>query len=401
MTCVIDLDPATAETLHQALGGDTLVVPSFEALRLHLDGHATEDTVVVGPTVDLHTALTLAEQSRLSRPGLAVILVRRRVDTSVLTDALRAGMFEVLEERDLAGLTMAVRRARDLSRRLRASNGNGAADDDGTKRGTLVTVFSAKGGCGKTTLATNLAAALADRGRREVCLVDLDLAFGDVAIALQLFPAHTIADAVPLAENLDIQAISSLLTPHSPGLTTLVAPIEPGTAESIPATLVTTVLEVLKRHYDYVVVDTPPAFDDHVLAAFDQSDMVALLATLDIPALKNLKLTLETLDLLNYPRERWRLVLNRADSKVGLALSEVEKTLKAPIIAQIPSSRDVPASINRGVPIVLDDPKHPVSQAIKAFAERYVVTASTSSDEVAVQVRTDRRGLLRRRARTT
>jgi pilus assembly protein CpaE len=401
MTCVIDLDPATAEVLHQALGGDTLVVPSFEALRRHLDGHATEDAVVVGPSVDLHTALTLAEQMRVNRPGLAVILVRRRVDTSVLTDALRAGMFEVLEERDLAGLTAAVRRARDLARRLRASSGHVGPGDEPVKRGTLVTVFSAKGGCGKTTLATNLAAALADRGRREVCLVDLDLAFGDVAIALQLFPAHTIADAVPLAENLDIQGVSSLLTPHSPGLTTLVAPIEPGTAEAIPASLVTTILEVLKRHFDFVVVDTPPAFDDHVLAAFDQSDMVALLATLDIPALKNLKLTLETLDLLNYPRERWRLVLNRADSKVGLALSEVQKTLNAPIVAQIPSSRDVPASINRGVPIVLDDPKHAVSQAIRMFADRYVVAAALASDEASAPVRTDRRRLRRRRPQPT
>jgi pilus assembly protein CpaE len=401
VTCVIDLDPATADVLHQALGGDTLVVPSFEALRRHLDGHANEDAVVVGPSVDLHTALTLAEQTRVSRPGLAIILVRRRVDTSVLTDALRAGMFEVLEERDLAGLNTAVRRARDLARRLRDASGHGAPGEEPAKRGTLVTVFSAKGGCGKTTLATNLAAALADRGKREVCLVDLDLAFGDVAIALQLFPAHTIADAVPLAENLDIQGISSLLTPHSPGLTTLVAPVEPGT-EAIPASLVSTILEVLKRNYDFVVVDTPPAFDDHVLAAFDQSDVVALLATLDIPALKNLKLTLETLDLLNYPRERWRLVLNRADSKVGLAVSEVEKTLKAPINAQIPSSRDVPASINRGVPIVLDDPKHPVSLAVKAFAERHVVTAaSTPSEALNGRVRADRRGLLRRRAQAT
>src|SRR4051794_30025546 len=197
MTCVIDLDPATAETLHQALGGDTLVVPSFEALRLHLDGHATEDTVVVGPTVDLHTALTLAEQSRLSRPGLAVILVRRRVDTSILTDALRAGVFEVIEERDLAGLNSAVRRARDLAKALRETVGHLAAGEELPTRGTLVTVFSAKGGCGKTTVATNLAAALADHGKRQVCLVDLDLAFGDVAIALQLFPGHTIADAVP------------------------------------------------------------------------------------------------------------------------------------------------------------------------------------------------------------
>ncbi|MCY7373804.1 MAG: AAA family ATPase [Spirochaetaceae bacterium] len=401
MTALVDLDAATAETLHAALGPESQVFPSLEALRRHLDGQFGEDTVVLGPTVDLGSALALAQTMRVSRPSLAVILVRRRVDTSVLTDALRAGVFEVVEERDLAGLTSSVRRARDLARQLRDTVSTSASSEKPSTRGKLVTVFSAKGGCGKTTLATNLAAALADRGRRQVCLVDLDLAFGDVAIALQLFPAHTIADAVPLADSLDASALASLLTPHSPGLVALVAPIEPGTAESIPATLVSTILDLLKQQFDFVVVDTPPAFDDHVLAAFDQSDMVALLATLDIPALKNLKLTLETLDLLNYPRERWRLVLNRADSKVGLAVNEVEKTLKAPIVAQIPSSRDVPASINRGVPIVLDDPKHPVTLAIKAFAENDIAAgSSTPGDDILSELRTDRRGLLRRKTKT-
>ncbi len=150
--------------------------------------------------------------------------------------------------------------------------------------------------------------------------------------------------------------------------------MEPEGGAAVTAALVTKVLHLLKQEYDYVVVDTPPAFDDQVLAAFDQSDVVALMATLDIPALKNLKLTLETLDLLNYPRERWRVVLNRADSKVGLTLAEVEKTIKSPISAQIPSSRDVPATINRGVPIVLDDAQAPGlagHQAVRREADRH------------------------------
>jgi pilus assembly protein CpaE len=401
MGAIVDLDPSTAEMLHAALGADSVVLPTMDALRRHLETQFTEDAVILGPNIDLRSALDLAGTMRVTRPSLGVILVRRRVDTSVLADAMRAGIFEVVEERDLAGLTAAVRRCRELARALRETVGGAQTDGEGSSRGVLVTVFSAKGGCGKTTVATNLAAALADGGRREVCLVDLDLAFGDVAIALQLFPAHTIADAVPLASSLDAQGLAALLTPHSPGLTTLVAPVEPGHAESIPASLVTAILELLKQNFDYVVVDTPPAFDDHVLAAFDQSDLVALMATLDIPALKNLKLTLETLELLNYPRERWRIVLNRSDSKVGLALSEVEKTLKVPISLQVPSSRDVPASINRGVPIVLDDPKHPVSQAIKAFAERQVVTqGSGGASEILPELRTDRRGVLRRKAKT-
>jgi pilus assembly protein CpaE len=400
VTAIVDLDPAGADTLQAALGPESRLLPSLDALRRHLDADLNEDAVVLGSSVDLHSALALAEAMRVGRPSLGVILVRRRVDTSVLAEALRAGVREVVDERDLSGLNAAVRRTVELARALREQVSGASVSDEPKVRGTVITVFSAKGGCGKTTLATNLATALAERGRREVCLVDLDLAFGDVAIALQLFPAHTIADAVPLADTLDHPALTSLLTPHSPGLTTLVAPVEPGTAESIPADLISKIIHLLREQFDFVIIDTPPAFDDHVLAAFDQSDMVALLATLDIPALKNLKLTLETLDLLNYPRDRWRIVLNRADSKVGLALSEVEKTLKVPISVQIPSSRDVPASINRGVPIVLDDPKHPVSQAIKNFAARSVAGVTRGDTPAAPELRNDRRGLLRRRAKT-
>jgi pilus assembly protein CpaE len=373
MTTICDLDPTTATALHSAVG-EAAITTSVDQLRYHLDAWPAEDTVVMGPSMDLSSALRLAETMRIGRPSLGVILVRQRIDTVVLGEAIRAGIREVVDERDLSGLNAAVRRSQALSvamREQQAAPGVPLRPDP--PRGRIVSVFSAKGGCGKTTLATNMAAVLADRGRREVCLVDLDLAFGDVAIALQLFPAHTIADAVPLGGSVDFTAVSSLLTPHSPGLTTLVAPMEPGSAESIPASLIGHLLQLLRGQFDYVVVDTPPAFDDQVLTAFDLSDVVALIATLDIPALKNLKLTLETMELLNYPRDRWRIVLNRADSKVGLVISEVEKTLRTVISAQIPSSRDVPAAINRGVPIVLDDPKHPVSVAIRNFTERHVV----------------------------
>jgi pilus assembly protein CpaE len=392
MAVIIESDAGVAATLVAALGPHLDRFASIAALRVHLDGATDLDTVVIGPGIDLDDALRFAEGMRVSRPALGVVLVRGRVDTTLLAEALRAGVREVVSDRDLPAIAEAVRRSAHVARQIRAQTTVTAADD--SKGGTVVTVFAAKGGCGKTTLATNLAAALADRGQREVCLVDLDLAFGDVAIALQLFPAHTIADAVPLADNLDAEAVMALLTPHSPGLTTLVAPVEPGTSDAIPASLVADVLRLLRHQFEYVVVDTPPAFTDTVLAAFDETDVLALMATLDIPALKNLKLTLETLDLLNYPRVNWRLVLNRADSKVGLAPAEVEKTLRLPIAAQVPSSRAVPASVNRGVPIVLDEPQHPVSVAIRQFAENYVIAAGGAAPS-----RSDRRRLLRRKAR--
>jgi pilus assembly protein CpaE len=400
MIVIVDNDPTTAQTLQASLDPSADIVLGVEAVRRYLDTNLDIDAIVAGPTVDAEAAFRLAETLRIVRPSLGVVLIRRRVDTALLADALRAGVREVVADRDLAGAADALRRVLTVARQMREQSG--APDPEDDRLGTLVTVFSAKGGCGKTTVATNLAAVLAAGGQRRVCLLDLDLSFGDVAIALQLFPAHTLADTVALGDAPDAHAVSALLTAHSPGLSTLVAPVEPGTAESIPANTVAAVLRVLKRMFDFVVIDTPPAFTDHVLAAFDQSDLVALVATLDIPALKNLKLTLETLELLNYPRDRWRVVLNRADSKVGLTLSEVEKTLHTSITAQIPSSRDVPASINRGVPIVLDDPKHSVSIAIRQFGEQCVVPFNAASAaQIPSHLRTDRRALRRRKAKAS
>lgn len=376
MTAIVDTDRAGAEMLHSALGPETVVLTSLEALRHHLETNPDDDVVVLSSAVDLYSALALAKSLRVSRPSLGVILLRRRVDTSVLHEALRAGVREVVDERDLGAVTTAVRRARAVGRAMREQSG-GAAAQNGRRHGRIVTVFSAKGGCGKTTLATNLGVALAERGQRNVCIVDLDLAFGDVAIALGLRPARTIADAVPLADSIDGPTVISLLTTHSPGVKTLAAPLEPGLADSVPTDLVSRVLVLLREQFDYVVVDTPPAFTEHVLAIFDQTDVLALIATLDIPALKNLNLTLETLRLLNYSPKQWRVVINRADSKVGLLLSEVENSLKIPIVGRIPSSRDVPTSINRGKPIVLEKPRHPVSASIVKFAHDHVAAVTS------------------------
>lgn len=398
-TVLYEPDPEAARHLRSALTAGDLVA-SYDALRLRIDTDHSVDAVVLGPSVEQHLALDLAEALRVPRPALGVILVRRRADATVLTAALRAGVREVVAERDLHGLQTAVDRVTTLAQALRTTTPD-VESSAGTSGGRCVTVFAAKGGAGKTTVSTNLAAALADDGRRNVCIVDLDLSFGDVAIALQMFPQHTLADAVPMAETLDEAGLAGLLTSHSPGLSALVAPVEPGLAETIPAPLVGRVLRMLKRTFDYVVVDTPPAFTDHVLAALDESEMVVLITTLDIPALKNLKIAMETLDLLTYPRDRWSIVLNRADAKVGLAVEEVSKTLQMPIAVQIPSSRDVPASVNRGVPIVLDSPRHEVSVAIRRFVDDEVVPHMSPDEAVPSGLRTDRRGLLRRRARTS
>ncbi len=369
---------------------DTRVVNDMVAVRRLLADDPRHQLVVIGPAVDMGAVAEFAASVRVSRPSLGVVLVRRRLDTPVLRDAIRAGVREVVKFDDLTGLTQACEASRAVTRQM---TGDAEQTEHGGDRalGTLVTVFSAKGGCGKTTTATNLAAAYARSGRR-VCLVDLDLAFGDVAIALQLFPDRGVADLSAAAGSLDRKAVSSVVTTHSAGLDTVLAPVEPGAAESVTAEVVTELLRTLKTMYEVVVVDTPPAFTDQTMAAFDASDHIALVTTLDIPALKNLKLTLETLELLGYASERWHVVLNRADAKVGLAVEDVEKTLRTPLAARVPSSRAVPASINRGVTIVQDAPGHPVSTAFRAFADSLVSPAARTASA------TSRLGLrLRRR----
>jgi pilus assembly protein CpaE len=399
MPVLVDLDPQSADVLVRRLGPNAMALSSLAELDRYLVSFPTETVVVLAPSVPLVDCFDFAERMRVERPTLGVILVRERFDSLMLSDALRAGVREVVARPDLDELRAAAWRAAELASRLQPTRqligvgpdtGGGASGD-----GLVVTVFSAKGGCGKTTLATNLGAALAS-SEREVCILDLDLAFGDVAIALQLHPAHTIADA-PRLGGLDEPGLRGLLTQHSRGLSVLAAPTEPGAADQIEASLVGDLLRVLRRMFDIVIIDTPAAFSDQVLAAFDATDLFLLIATLDIPALKNLKLTLETMDLLNYPRDRWRVVLNRADSKVGLTVPEAERALHTTISAQIPSSRSVPISVNRGVALVHEDPTHPVSQEIRRIADSVTTLTPQAAQNGAGS--TGRRGLLRRKAR--
>lgn len=337
----------------------------WDAARL-LTADPAELLVVIGPNVPLDEALRFTEALRPVRPAAGVVLLRARIDVITLTEALRAGVREVVPSGDREGLAAACDRSLEVSQGLLAGHvpetGAEPAED-----GRIVTVFAAKGGCGKTTLAINIAVALA-KAERRVCLVDLDLAFGDVAISVQLKPVRTIIDALPMAGHVDITGAASLLTRYRPGLDTLLAPVTPGDAEKIPPPLVRELLDVLRGMYDYVVVDTPAQFSEHVLIALDASAHHVLLTTPDVPALKNLRVTLDTFDMLSYPADIRSIVLNRADAKVGLTAEDVSRVVRTPIAAHVPSSREVPVSINRGVPIVQDNAGHPVSQAILRFA---------------------------------
>ncbi|MPZ95814.1 MAG: P-loop NTPase [Propionibacteriales bacterium] len=395
MTTIVELDHTLVDMFQSVLGDSALAVESLDLLRRRLDEYPQEYAVVLGPSVDLSAAATFAESMRLARPTLSVILVRKRVDAAILGEALRSGMREVVEERDLTRLGEGVHRAYALWQALTETDGGSTA----TKRGHVFTVFSNKGGVGKSTLATNLAVAFSDDEDTRVCLVDLDVVSGDVAIMLQLLPTTSLADLTSMQHSLDPHAVESLLTPHSPRLSVLAAPVSPDASAMVSSDAVGRILQMLATMFDVVVVDTSGGFDDFALQAFDHSDLLLLMGTLDIPALKSLKLATETLDLLNFPGARRRLVLNRADSKVGLDPQEVEKTLQMSITAAIPSSRDVPASINRGQAIVRAEPRHPVTHSIRTLAQHLLTSVRTELPVVDAAEPEPRRRLLRRKVR--
>ena len=368
MTLLWDADPSAQERYDFAVGAIVRVDTQAAAVRA-LEESPNEPLVLIGPDVDMDAACQFSEFCRVERPDLGVLLLRRRIDVAVLGQALRSGVREVVTADDLTGLADAARRSRELSLRVAGH----AGEVTGGHSARVVTIFSAKGGVGKTTFATNIGAYLAATGSK-VLLIDLDLAFGDVGISLQMLPQNSIIDLVSMAGNIDEQAIKSVVTKHDSGLDAISAPAEPSDADRIPGSTVGELIRVAKRHYDFVVLDTPPAFTSHVLAAFDDSDILVLIATLDIPAVKNLRLTLDTLDLLGSPKESRLIVLNRSDAKVGLRAEDVVAALKQDIAVMVPNSTAVPASVNRGVPIVLDEPKHPVSAALRDLADNFIRT---------------------------
>jgi Flp pilus assembly CpaE family ATPase len=377
-------EPAsTARDLMHSIGGEVRVADTLGAAAKLLDGDPNETLVVIGPRVATGDALAFSAALRLARPAVGVILARREFDIALLTKALQSGVREVVPVADQAALTAACRRSFEVSRRMLTP----PVEDESTP-GQVVTVFAAKGGCGKTTLAINLGVALARQA--SVCVVDLDLAFGDVAISVQRDPIRTMVDALPMAGHLDVTGTSSLLTSYQPGLDLLLAPVTPGDGEKIPPTVVGELLAVLRTMFEFIVVDTPAQFSEHVLTAMDVSGQLVLLTTPDVPALKNLRVTLDMLDLLSYPRQIRSVVVNRSDSKVGLSLERVERVVRCPISAYVPSSRAVPISINKGTPITLDAPGHPVSQAISRFAQERLAGAPETARRLG-RVRSKRR----------
>jgi pilus assembly protein CpaE len=359
----------------------------FDKLRESLANHPEIEMVGASTSVadgaaalaggHLDAVLHATRGASLPADELAAIREHSRAPVLILASSSSAGLLEQALDADVAdvlllpqlveNIVFAIRKATHSTKRHHDTGSSG-------RHGRIVTVFSPKGGTGKTVTATNLAAACAKFEGRKTLLLDLDLQFGDAAIMLGVEPEKTIYDLVVAPGELDTEKLAGYTTHHACGLEVLPAPLRPEDAELVTEAKLGRLLEVARESFDVIVVDTSPFFHGPMLATLDRTDELLLLCSLDVPTLKNLRLALQTLDLLSFPKQRVRIVLNRSNSKVGMKPNEVEGALGMKVRFEIPSDRAVPLSVNRGNPVVLAEESADVSRAIKQMAKELFPT---------------------------
>jgi pilus assembly protein CpaE len=334
-----------------------------------VEGLAEADHALQDPTIDLlaiachgapEAVLDLVRRATATRSSRPVVVLCESAPEYYVPSLLEAGADDVIKlpetsERVMFSLEKAVAR-----RRGRAVDSNG-------ELAPMICVLGPKGGTGKTVAASNLAVELARQGRRSA-VVDLDLQFGDVGLALGLSPERTVYDLATSGGALDAEKLDAYLTTHQSGAKALLAPLRPDQAGVVSNELLREVYGVLRANHDFVIVDSPPDFTPAVIAAVDASSHVCMVGMLDTLALKNTKLGLETLELMGYDGEAISLVLNRANSQIGLSHSDVEAIVGRKPDVLVPSDREVPRSLSEGVPVVQGKSRSPVAGAFRQVA---------------------------------
>ncbi|MBS1967471.1 MAG: response regulator [Chloroflexi bacterium SZAS-1] len=243
------------------------------------------------------------------------------------------------------------------------------AGDSGAGQGQIIAVFSPKGGAGTSAISANLAVALRQLTNKKVALVDGNVIFGDLGVIMNLVSTKTIADLANRISELDRDLLNDVLTTHTSQVKVLLAPPNPQTGELVTADHLRAILEVMRKEYDYVVVDTQSSFQDRALAVLDMADRIVTLMTLEMPCIKNIKLFLEVAELLEYPPEKTLLVLNKADSRLGIRVENVEENIQHKVALQIGNAaHEMSLSINQGVPLVIEKRSHQTSKDIFSLA---------------------------------
>jgi len=237
--------------------------------------------------------------------------------------------------------------------------------------GQIIAVFGPKGGIGRTTIAVNVAVAAASELGQRTALVDGSFQFGDVGVLLNLNPKNkSIADLAPdLEAGLELETIDPFLTVHSSGVKVLLAPPTPEMAELVTPVGVRKVLEMLRRTNDLIIVDCSSSMTHTTLAILDQADVILTMLTLEITSIKNMRLFLEVTDQLGYESSAIKLVLNRADSTLGIRVADVEQSIGRKVDHTIVSyGRSVVYALNRGIPFFMSNREAQVSQDILRLA---------------------------------
>jgi pilus assembly protein CpaE len=331
------------------------------------------DVLVVACTQESEEALSLVDWWAAHRPNKPVVVLCHASPNGFVRRAFSAGAD------DLIVVAPGPQVSRDVSQELifalqKAVARRSAPTENGSDLGKLICVLGPKGGIGKTLTCCNLGVTLAEMDKR-VVLVDLDLQFGDLALSLGLSPDATIHDLATSGGSLDAGKVESYLATHPTGMRVLMAPTRPDQASTITIELLREVYAVLRNSFDYVIVDTPPGFTPEVIATIDASTHICMIGMLDALSLKNTKLGLETLDLMGYKPDRVRIVLNRADSSVGITHNDVLSILGRPPDVLVPSHRDITRSVNEGVPIALGNKRSEAAKAFQALAAQYAAAA--------------------------
>jgi pilus assembly protein CpaE len=313
-----------------------------------------------------------ARAARRLQPERPVLLVCTADTNGYVSDAIDAGVDDIVTMPADADLAVARAMSRQLAFTVEKSMARqrGERPSSAQKLGRMICVLGLKGGGGKTLTSSNLAASLADAGH-SVALVDLDLQFGDVGLALGMSPERTSYDLVRSGGSLDAEKLEDFLTLHPSGIRALLAPARPDQAGVVTAEFLKDVYPLLRATHEFVIVDTPPSFTPEVIGAVDASTEVCIVAMLDSLSLKNSKLGVETLELMDY-EGRVRFVLNRADSNVGISREDVVAIMGRTPDILVPSDRNITRSVNQGEPIALLQRRSEAARAFNALAHLYI-----------------------------
>ncbi|ADL11785.1 response regulator [Acetohalobium arabaticum] len=299
-------------------------------------------------------------------PETSIIMMSVQEEQDYLRKAMVAGAREYLiKPFSDDELITAINQVYDLEVERKSSLKQSREETEEAVEEKTISIFSSKGGVGKTLLATNLAVYLQQNKKGDVVLVDLDLQFGDLDVLLDLTPRITIADAVDELDNLNVQNIDDYLLSYENGLQVLASPLRPEEAEMINGEQIKKLLSILSEKFNYVIIDTAQSFSEHILAALDNSELILLIAMLDLSTIRNVRLCLEVMEELEYPEESIKLILNRYSKDIGISIEDLEENLNYSVDIKIPSNGSLTIdSINQGVPFILEEPRAKISKQL-------------------------------------